>query len=236
MYKTLIFKRMKYSHFNLELFLGKLFLMACMGMILNQRIHAQKQDSTFIYLIPEINRIEIGVGSHFPVGKMKEMLEASLQLQFWYRLELQPNSFDIGIQLHFPKSIQSLIIENNNQIYETNSQRFAGMIGFRKNYHYYFDSKGYFYFNYDTMLGYGFLTYFDVLKYHSEMNQSSSSDRKNGYTKAISTIYLGSGFTFGYKYIGVKSQIQYTPHQLFGQTFTQSIGDWSYHIGIVYKQ
>jgi hypothetical protein len=225
----------------------KIFLSFLILMISKSKAQESKSDST------KYERYKFETGILIPLGNLKEKLEVSQQIGFWYRTRIEHNDMlDFGINLYVPTKSNPFNYKGKDSTYSVKPRGLLGNVGVRANKLYTFKIK-----NETTTLewsssiGYHFLFFDDVEnrildkknpKSEIELLKQNEEDRENNvvrlpnpYLKGLSSLYLGQGIAVNYNHFGMYCHYNFTPYNWFSKRIDAGFGNSSLSIGGFYK-
>ncbi|WP_310555007.1 hypothetical protein [Flavobacterium sp.] len=222
----------------------KLFILFLIFVYGNIEAQEFKIDST------KYERFKIEYGMLIPLGNLKEKFETSHEIGFWYRTRIAHNDLlDIGFNLNLPSSPKRFNYYGKDSIFRVKTKGLNGMFGFRMNKLYKLNQN--IALEWRSSIGYHFFIFDDLENRlydkknppsQAEIDKQIEEDRKNNvirtkntYSKALSSLYLGQGFTLNYKQIGLQCNYNFTPYNWFSKKIDGHFGNSSLSISTFYK-
>lgn len=195
-------------------------------------------------------RFKIEYGMLIPLGNLKEKFETSHEIGFWYRSRIAHNDLlDIGFSLNLPFNPKRFNFYGNDSTFRVKTKGLNGMFGFRMNKLYKLNQK--ITLEWKSSIGYNFFIFDDLENRlydkknptsQAEVDKQNEEDRKNKvirtkntYSKALSSLYLGQGFSLNYKQIDLQCNYNFTPYNWFSKRIDDSFGNSSMSISTFYK-
>ena len=191
-------------------------------------------------------RCKIEYGMLIPLGNLKTKFETSHELGFWFRTRIAHNDMmDFGFRLNLPSNPKEFNYQGNDSIFKLKTKGLNGVVGIRMNkiVHLNKDIS----LEWSTSIGYCFFIFDDLEgRLYDKRNPPSpeqiENDKKNkalfssdNYSKALSSLYLGQGFTLNYKLVGLHCNYNFTPYSWFLNRIDKDFGASSLSINLFRK-
>lgn len=195
-------------------------------------------------------RCKIEYGLLIPLGNLKTKFETSNELGFWYRTRIAHNDMlDIGLRLSLPSNPKEFDYQGNDSIFRLKTKGLNGVLGIRMNKIMNLNKD--FSLEWCSSIGYSFFIFDDLEgrlydkrnpPTQAEIDRQNEEDRKNytvrignTYSKALSSLYLGQGFTLNYKLVGLHCNYNFTPYSWFLGRIDKNFGASSLSINFFCK-